>query len=127
MEELRDIKPNLTIIDPTFWILVVITILLVIFFIYLSLKLKTKFFNQEKSKKDIARSTLLNLNLSNSKQTSYDIAKFSYILAKTDDQKASLKELLKHLENYKYQLNAPPFKDKDKEMIEAFMKEFNAF
>ena len=105
---LRDIKPNVLIIDYEWWafiaFLVILTILL-IFFIYRFLK------NRKKENKALI--ILKNLDFTDSKKTAYEFSRYAreFINEKNKDQ---FDEIVKKLNRFKYKPDVPPI-DKDLE------------
>ena len=112
MEKLRDIKGVIDIPDYSLWIFTGIVCLILIFIWYLfkSLKLKKK----SLSKEEIARRELRNLNLSDSKKSAYKLSRYAkYIDSEVD---------FTFLQKYKYRKNVSNFDEADKKKIEKFLQ-----
>jgi len=92
---LKDIKPNVQIIDYSFYIFLVIAIVLIIFLIYIIYK---KFFNKKENK---FLTKLKNLDFNNSKKTAYEFTHFAKQFINEKNKKL-YEEIVKELNNYKY-------------------------
>ena len=112
---LKDIKPNIEIIDYSFYIFLIFIAVLIIFIIYLIYK---KFFNKKENEFLIK---LKNLDFNNSKKTAYE---FTY-LAKhfiNEENKKLYEEIVKELNNYKYKKVVDNLNPKLIEKIKTFIK-----
>jgi len=117
MIPIRDIKPNVTIIDYWFIGCVgLIFILFIIFVLFLYKKLKKK-----NTKKEILKK-LQNLNFNDPKKTAYE---FTFLIRHflNDDNKKEYEKIIKNLEKYKYKKEVPPMSKEDIESIKNFIKE----
>ncbi len=111
---LRDIKPNVTIIDYQWWgfiFLVFILALMIIYLIY-------KFF---KKQKDENLQILKNLDFNDSKKVAYTFSKLArnYINEKNKDL---FEEIEKELIQYKYKPSVPKINKNTKEKIKKFLR-----
>jgi type IV secretory pathway component VirB8 len=116
LKQLKDIKPNETIIDYQFYIFValcVIAVLAVLFFIYRLLKRK-------KTNPYLVK--LKNLDYGNSKKTAYEFTEYAkYFL--NDENKERYAELVKELEKYKYKLVVDEMDRQTIEKIKKFIED----
>jgi uncharacterized membrane protein YhiD involved in acid resistance len=117
MIPIRDIKPNVEIIDYQFIAFIaVILILLIILGIFLIKKLK-----KSNPKKRILEK-LKNLDFTNSKKTAYEFTDLARNFV-NEENKVKYEEIVKLLERYKYKKVVPPLSEKDIEKIKNFIKE----
>jgi c-di-AMP phosphodiesterase-like protein len=117
MIPIRDIKPNVEIIDYEFIaFIVIVLILLIIFIIFLIKKLKKK-----NPKKEILEK-LKNLDFNDAKKTAYEFTKLAIIFV-NEENKKEYEEIVKLLEKYKYKKKVPPLSKTDIEKIKNFIKE----
>jgi hypothetical protein len=117
MIPIRDIKPNVEIIDYQFIVfIVIILILLIIFSLFLIKKLK-----KSNPKKKLLEK-LKNLDFSNSKKTAYEFTALARNFV-NEENRAKYEEIAKSLERYKYKKEVPPLSETDIEKIKNFIKE----
>ena len=126
LDKLKDIKPLVEINDYSFIILILTIIIFfsisILGFYYLKKYLKIK---RERNKRDFYYQKLKRMDMQNSKQCAYTITKYGKFLVKEDKQIELLKNLNQNLEIYKYTNIPPTLSEKDKEMIEEFMRIVN--
>ena len=112
LKQLKDIKPNVTIIDYQFYVFIAVTLLIAALAIYLLFK----FFKKKQPNPYLIK--LKNLDFNNSKQTAYEFSEYArYFL--NDENKDFYEEILKELEKYKYK---PVVDDLDKKTIQKIKK-----
>jgi ATP-dependent Zn protease len=114
---IRDIKPNVEIID-IYWYLFISFIILIIFII---MYLIIRFFIKKHSHKKSLLNQLKNLPFEDSKKTAYlftQIAK-NFI---NETNKTKYYEIVKKLEKYKYKPTVPPLDENIKKEIEEYVK-----
>jgi VanZ family protein len=117
MIPIKDIKPNVEIVDYQFIAFIaVILILLIILSLFLIKKLK----KQNPKKKLLEK--LKNLNFSNSKKTAYEFTELARNFV-NEENKEKYETIVKLLEKYKYKKEVPPLSEKDIEKIKNFIKE----
>lgn len=97
MNNLKDIKPIVTVPDDSLMYLLIATtgLLLVGFFIWKVIKIK------QNNDKKIAIENLRNLDFTNSKIVAYDFKKYAEMLC-NDENKAQFEQINSDLEQYKY-------------------------
>jgi amino acid permease len=111
---LKDIKPNVIIIDYEWWAFIGILTLLVVltlFFIYKALKTKKQ--------ENISLKKLKELNFNDSKKVAYEFSKYAREFVNESNQE-TFKKIEKKLTQYKYKPTVPPI-DKD---LEKEIKDF---
>jgi len=98
MNQLKDIKPIVSINDDslTYFLIIIGITLLIATFVYW----KVKRVENSNSKK-IALEKLQKLDFSNSKMTAYDFKKYGEVLC-TDENKPQFDQINNNLEQYKY-------------------------
>jgi hypothetical protein len=117
MIPIRDIKPNVEIIDYQFIsFIAVILILLISLSLFLIKKLK-----KSNPKKRILEK-LKNLDFRNSKKTAYEFTDLARNFI-NEENKATYEKIVKSLERYKYKKEVPPLSKEDIEKIKNFIKE----
>lgn len=116
MIPIKDIKPNVEIIDYYFIAAIIIAVLIIISLLIFLVK---KFKNNPKRK---ILEKLKNLDFSNSKKTAYEFTALARHFL-NEENKKEYEEIVKSLEKYKYKKEVPPFSKEDKEKIENFIKE----
>jgi uncharacterized membrane-anchored protein YhcB (DUF1043 family) len=117
MIPIRDIKPNVEIIDYYFIAFIIgLIILIIILTLFAIKKLKKK-----NPKKEILEK-LKNLDFNNSKKTAYEFTKYARVFI-NEENKEKYEKIVKSLEKYKYKKIVPPLDEKDKETIKNFIKE----
>lgn len=121
MEKLADIKGFVQIEDVSFYIFLAILAFIVLVLIFVGFKIYDYLKNKGKSKKQIAKENLENLDFKDSKKSAYTISKFAPYLLEDEGQKDMFKKLEKTLIKYKYQKNVPDFSDEDKKVFKTFM------
>jgi hypothetical protein len=117
MIPIRDIKPNVEIIDYKFTAFCIVVLIVLIF---LSIFLIKKF-KKKNPKKEILEK-LKNLDFNNSKKTAYQFSELARHFVNGENKK-EFEEILKSLEKYKYKKEVPPLSKTDKEKIKNFIKE----
>lgn len=116
--KIHDIKPLVEISDYSFYFLIFIIMAVLVFIIYPLYE----FFKHRK--KDIRKeyiSILENIDWTDSKQASYTITKYGFLLVRTPLEEQSLQALVKKLEPYKYKKNVPAFNGTIQPLFEIFM------
>lgn len=122
MEELKDIKPNIEIVnssflDTIFIVLGVVIVVFILFFIY-------KFLKKDK-KKDKRKASVLYLKgidfTMDDKQLAYEFTKHGYITVEEYFYDEFIK-ILKQLEPFKYKQEIPKIDDELKEQIKDYIK-----
>ena len=114
MIPIKDIKPNVEIVDYyflAFIVLMVISIIAVI--IFLLKRKKTKKFN-----------LLKDLDFNDAKKTAYDFTLLARNFVNENNQK-EYEEIVKMLEKYKYKKEVPPLDNEVKEKIISFLKDID--
>ncbi|WP_457564979.1 hypothetical protein [Caminibacter sp.] len=112
---LRDIKPNVEIIDYGWWFFVVFLVILSIVLLFLIYKwLKNR-------KKNPALIMLKNLDFSNSKKTAYIFSKYAKEFV-NETNKELFEEIEKKLVKFKYKPDVPEMDEKLIEKIKAFIR-----
>jgi amino acid permease len=119
MIPIKDIKPNVEIIDYEFIAFVAISL---IFFIILSIFLIKKF-KKKNPKKEILKK-LKNLDFENSKKTAYEFTDLARNFI-NDENKNEYEKIVNMLEKYKYKKQVPHLDKKTKEKIISFIKEIS--
>jgi flagellar biosynthesis/type III secretory pathway M-ring protein FliF/YscJ len=119
MEKLKDIKGLMVIQEYSLFILLALAlvVLLILFFILKKLLFKKRKISQSK----LAKEQLKNLDFTNSKQCSYMLTKYAFLLA----PEGKCKELENLLEKYKYKKDEAPFNDDDLGEIKRFLEVYN--
>ncbi|GAX87050.1 conserved hypothetical protein [Lebetimonas natsushimae] len=117
MIPIRDIKPNVEIIDFYFIALVAITIILVIAAIIFAIKKL-----QKKHPKKKLLEKLKNLDFNNSKKTAYEFTELARNFV-NEENRVKYEEIVKSLKRYKYKKEVPPLSEEDREKIKNFIKE----
>jgi len=112
LKQLRDIKPNATIIDYQFYFFIVLILLGIALAVLLILKLL------KKKKNNPYLIKLKNLNFNNSKKTAYEFSEYAKFFI-NEENKEFYEEIVKELEKYKYK---PVVDDLDKEIIKKMQK-----
>jgi hypothetical protein len=115
MIPIRDIKPNVEIIDYYFIGFVIFLVALFIVLIFFLLK-------KRKNPKREIYLKLKNINFNNSKEAAYQFTKLARVFV-NDENKEIYKEILNSLEKYKYKKNVPPMSEEDIKKIQNFIKE----
>jgi len=112
LKQLKDIKPNVEIIDYKFYAFIAVIIILSVLIIYIFIKLLKKKEPNPYLKK------LQNLNFSDSKKTAYEFSEYAkYFL--NEENKDFYEEIVKELEKYKYK---PVVDNLDEKIIEKIKK-----
>ncbi|WP_456489197.1 hypothetical protein [Caminibacter pacificus] len=116
---IKDIKPNVEIIDYNFYIFLFVVFIVVLVSIFLGYKLYKKFKTPNPKKLLIKR--LKELDYSNPKKVAYNFAPIAKNLINENNKE--LFELIENeLQKYKYKPNVPPIDEKIKEMIKEFIR-----
>ena len=113
---LKDIKPNVAIIDYEWWAFVIfvsLMFLLLIYFIYKYIK------NKAKKNENLAK--LQSLDFNNSKKVAYEFTKLAKEFV-NETNKDLFEEIEKELINYKYKPEVPALDKKLEEKIKNFIK-----
>jgi len=112
LSQLKDIKPNVQIIDYWFYLFCtvgIILLLLIMYFVYKKLA---------KRKTDPYLERLKNLDYKKSKKTAYEFSEYAKHFI-TDENRSLYEEIVKELEQYKYR---PKVDDLKPEIIEKMKK-----
>jgi hypothetical protein len=122
MEELKDIKPNIEIVnsgfvDTIFIVAVIVIVLLIFFFIYKLLRKNKKI---DKRKASVLYLKGLDFNMDD-KQLAYEFTKHGYITVEEHFYDEFIK-ILKQLEPFKYKQNIPKIDAELKEQIKDYIK-----
>lgn len=122
MEELKDIKPNIEIIDSSFIdnILIVIGVLIVLglFFLFYKLLMKSKKIDKRKVSVLYLKSFDFEME---DKQIAYEFTKHGYITLEEHFSDEFFK-IVKQLEPFKYKQNIPKIDTELKEQIKDYIK-----
>ncbi len=121
LSKLHDIKPLVQIPDNSFFVylaLVVTTILFIVIVVFLLIKL---YKNRKKSDRKKYFEILENIDFTNSKQSAYDITKYSRLLARSDREIRLCEELIEELDKYKYKKQVEEIDKKIKAKFSNFM------
>ena len=114
MIPIKDIKPNVEIVDYYFLAFIVLMVILAIaVIIFLLKRKKTKRFN-----------LLKDLYFNDAKKTAYDFT----LLARNfvnENNKKEYEEIVNMLEKYKYKKEVPPLDKEVKEKITSFLKDID--
>jgi uncharacterized membrane protein YhiD involved in acid resistance len=117
MIPIKDIKPNVEIIDYQFIVFIaIILIFLIILGVFLIKKLK-----KANPKKKLLEK-LKNLDFNNSKKTAYEFTELARNFV-NEENKTKYKEIVKSLEKYKYKKEVPPLSQEDIQNLKKFIKE----
>jgi uncharacterized membrane protein YhiD involved in acid resistance len=117
MIPIRDIKPNVEIIDYQFIAFIgIILILLIILGIFLIKRLK-----KSNPKKKLLEK-LKNLDFKDSKKTAYEFTALARNFI-NEENKAKYEKIVKSLEKYKYKKIVPPLSKEDIQNLKNFIKE----
>lgn len=122
MEELKDIKPNIEIIDSSFIdnILIVIGVLIVLGLFFLLYKLLMKSKKIDKRKVSVLYLKSFDFEMED-KQIAYEFTKHGYITLEEHFSDEFFK-ILKQLEPFKYKQNIPKIDTELKEQIKDYIK-----
>lgn len=122
MEELKDIKPNIEIIDSSFIdnILIVIGILIVLGLFFLLYKLLMKSKKIDKRKVSVLYLKSFDFEMED-KQIAYEFTKHGYITLEEHFSDEFFK-IVKQLEPFKYKQNIPKIDTELKEQIKDYIK-----
>ena len=114
---IRDIKPNVEIIDFYWYLFISLLIILILIVITFIIRYFVKKYNY---KKNLLRE-LKNLPYDDSKKTAYLFTKYAkqFINEKNKDK---YYKIVEKLENYKYKPSVPPLDENIKKEIEEFIK-----
>jgi Tfp pilus assembly protein PilO len=114
---LKDIKPNVPIIDWQWYVFLIFMIILIIGILFLIYK-----FIKHRKKEDLRKKALKELkelDFKNSKKTAYKFTKLAHMFV-NEENKTEYEKIVKKLEKYKYKPEVP---DMDEEIIKE-IKEF---
>ena len=114
---LRDIKPNVEIVDYEWWIFITFVILLTLILIYFIYK-----YIKNRKKVDIALLKLKNLDFENPKKTAYEFSRYAKEFLNENNKKL-FEEIEKELVKYKYKPDVPPLSREIKEKISEFIRD----
>lgn len=122
MEELKDIKPNIEIIDSSFIdnILIVIGVLIVLGLFFLLYKLLMKSKKIDKRKVSVLYLKSFDFEMED-KQIAYEFTKHGYITLEEHFSDEFFK-IVKQLEPFKYKQNIPKIDTELKEQIKDYIK-----
>jgi len=112
LKELKDIKPNETIIDYQFYVFIGFVVLSIILLVFLIFKLL------KKKKPNPYLEKLKNLDFSNSKKTAYEFCEYAKHFV-NEENREFYEQIVKELEKYKYK---PKVDDLNEEIIEKIKK-----
>jgi len=115
LHKLKDIKPNIEIVDYSFYIFIIVCLILAALVIVLAFK----FLKKEKNPYLIK---LYNLDFNNSKKTAYEFTKYAkYFL--NENNKDEYKSLVKELEKYKYKPTVDKLEEETVKKIKKFIED----
>ena len=112
LKELKDIKPNVNIVDYQFYIFIGFVVLVIILLIYLIFK----FLKKKKQNPYLIK--LKNLNFNDSKKTAYEFSEYAKYFI-NEENKSFYEELVSELEKYKYK---PIVDDLNEEIVSKIKK-----
>ncbi len=115
---LKDIKPNVVIIDWQWYMFLVFITAIFIFLIFLGYKLYS---NRKKDYKKALIKKLTNLPFEDAKKTAYEFTTLGRMFVNEENEKL-FEEIEKELEKYKYRPQVPPLDKEIKEKIEKFIR-----
>ncbi|WP_024787643.1 MULTISPECIES: hypothetical protein [unclassified Lebetimonas] len=119
MIPIRDIKPNVTIIDWEFSAFAAVILLILIFItLFLFKKLKKK-----NPKKEILKK-LQNIDFNDSKKAAYEFSALARFFI-NEENKEKYQQIVNSLEKYKYKKEVPPLSNEDKQNLKNFIKEIH--
>lgn len=119
MIPIRDIKPNVEIIDYYFIAFVITLVILIIIAIIFAIK---KFKKKNPKKKLLEK--LKNLDFTNPKKTAYEFTTLARNFV-NEENKSKYEEIVKSLEKYKYKKVVPPLSQEDIQNLKNFIKEIH--
>jgi len=114
LHQLKDIKPNVEIVDYSFYVFMIFTTIILIALIIFAFK----FFKKKENPSLLA---LKNLDFSNSKKTAYEFTRLAKEFI-NEENKQLYEELEKELEKYKYKKNVDNLSPELIEKIKEFIK-----
>ncbi len=118
---IKDINPYIPMYDSSIYIFSLILCIIAILLFYILKNISKKYRSgTENSTKHILKK-FKEIDLSNPKQTAYDISKYGKILANTSEAKQILKQLNKLLEQYKYKKDVSNVDNEIKQKYNQFM------
>jgi len=112
LKQLKDIKPNETIIDYQFYVFIGFVVLLIILLVFLIFKFL------KKKKPNPYLEKLKKIDFNNSKKTAYEFTEYAKYFI-NEENKAFYEQIVKELEKYKYK---PVVDDLDDEIIKKIKK-----
>ncbi len=115
MEGLKDIKPNVTIVDYQFFIFLALVLIVFTLILYL-------LFKHLRKKEPIELQKLKTLNFADSKEVAYKFCEYARKFVNENNQTA-FNHICEELKEYKYKRKVPPLKEELKEKILSFIKE----
>jgi len=114
LHQLKDIKPNVEIVDYSFYVFIIFTTIILIALIIFAFK----FFRKKENPNLLA---LKNLDFSNSKKTAYEFTRLAKEFI-NEKNKQLYEELTKELEKYKYKKYVDDLSPELIEKIKEFIK-----
>ncbi len=125
MEKLRDIKPLVEIPDYSFYlyilVMVVITLLAALMLFFLIRKLSKKKVNQREQILQRLRS----LPFDNPKEVAYQMTKYGKYLVKDESSARLYEDLVRKLTKYKYKRDVSPLDESLKKEIKLFLRVYD--
>ena len=125
MEKLRDIKLLVEIPDYSFYlyilVMIVVTLLAALMLFFLIRKLSKKRLNQREQILQRLRS----LSFDNPKEVAYQMTKYGRYLVKDESSARLYEDLVRKLTKYKYKKNVKPFDDELKKEIKLFLQVYD--
>ena len=122
IEQLKDIRELEAIPDISFYLFLatIIAILIIILSILFMILRHYKNKKSEDLHKEVLR-RIKSIDFSDSKKAAYKITRYGRFLAKDERSQKLFKQLLEHLEKYKYTPNPPKFDTKDIKYYDLFI------
>ena len=125
MDKLRDIKPLVEIPDYSFYlyilVMVVITLLAALMLFFLIRKLSKKKVNQREQILQRLRS----LPFDNPKEVAYQMTKYGKYLVKDESSARLYEDLVRKLTKYKYKRDVSPLDESLKKEIKLFLRVYD--
>ncbi|PHR71436.1 MAG: hypothetical protein COA66_08850 [Arcobacter sp.] len=120
MIKIHDIKNIVEINDYSFYFFLFLLLVLLVFLVFLFLYLYKLYLRKKNNPFKTYLKELKNVDLKNTKQASYSIAKYAKLLSSHKNNAQECKDILFLLEEYKYKKDVPSF-SKD------FLNKYNKF
>lgn len=120
MDKLKDIKDFVQVPDFSIYIFTAIVIVGFCVLFIVILKIYQFFKKRVKSKAQIAREKLSQIDFKNAKQTAYEISKYAIFLLDNTASQDLYNKLEKALEKYKYKKEVPEFSQEDITLFNSF-------